>query len=438
MADFPNSLKETLISLIRNMADSPALYVKNPDIDFTRDRKLPFETVMMLIIHMGGNSIYKELLESSGLDADTATTSAFVQRRGKILLNAFESLLQKFTMSQVHSKLFMGYRLLAFDGSDLPIPTNSNDVDTYCNTGSGRKGYNLIHLNAMYDLLNRVYPDILVQTIRQQNENKALVDMVGRSAIEGKVIVIADRNYESYNNFAHIEGKGWNYVIRVKDIKSKCGILSGLNLPQRGQFDIQVNRILTKKCTNEIKAQPDIYKRIYNRSTFDFVDLKTALFHPISFRVVRVKLAKGIYESIITNLSASEFPSSVIKKLYLMRWGIETSFRKLKYTVGLMSFHVKKREYIIQEIFARSIMYNFTEIITSHVAISRTGTRHCYQVNFTIAVLACRHFLRVRNNAPPPDVEAIIRRNILPIRPDRSYNRVLRTKSAVSFLYRVA
>ncbi|MDR0343782.1 MAG: transposase [Nocardiopsaceae bacterium] len=34
------------------------------------------------------------------------------------------------------------------------------------------------------------------------------------------VIVIADRGLESYNNFAHIEKKGWNYLIRVKDLGS--------------------------------------------------------------------------------------------------------------------------------------------------------------------------------------------------------------------------
>ena len=33
------------------------------------------------------------------------------------------------------------------------------------------------------------------------------------------------------------------------------------------------------------------------------------------------------------------------------RWGIERSFRKLKYTIGLTNFHAKKVEYILQEIF---------------------------------------------------------------------------------------
>ncbi|MDF2653237.1 MAG: hypothetical protein K0Q73_9042 [Paenibacillus sp.] len=50
------------------MAVAPAPYVKNPQIDFTRKKKLPFETVMQLLISMGGNSLYKELLELQGVN----------------------------------------------------------------------------------------------------------------------------------------------------------------------------------------------------------------------------------------------------------------------------------------------------------------------------------------------------------------------------------
>ncbi|WP_353049467.1 hypothetical protein [Paenibacillus sp. ISL-20] len=117
---------------------------------------------------------------------------------------------------------------------------------------------------------------------------------------------------------------------------------------------------------------------------------------------------------------------------------METSFRALKYTVGLTSFHAKRRESITQEIFARMILYNFAERMTSHVVISQMDKRH---VNFTVAVHVCRHFLRSRGNVPPPDVEALIRKNILPIRPIRpgqKNTRKIRSKSSVSFVYRVA
>jgi hypothetical protein len=244
---------------------------------------------MQLLISMGGNSLYKELLESQGYDVNTATTSAFVQQRNKILPAAVEFLFHAFTQSYTDFKEYRGYRLLAVDGSDLHIATDSADTDTYFQSQANTKGYNLMHLNAAYDLCNRLYVDAMVQPRRLWNEGRALAAMVDRSTIQGKTIVIADRGYESYNNFAHIEQKGWNYVIRVKDLDSN-GILSGLRLPTSGEFDMDVHLTLTKKQTNEVKAHPEIYKFMPFKSTFDFLDLQENLFYPISFRVVRFVL----------------------------------------------------------------------------------------------------------------------------------------------------
>jgi hypothetical protein len=311
MNNYPNTVMENLSSLIREMAENPMLYVKNPGVDFTRDRKLPFETVVNLLISMGGNSVYKELLESQGYDVNTATSSAFVQQRDKILPCAFDFLLNEFTESHSNIKKYRGYRLFAADGSDLHIPTNPNDDDTYYKSNPDGMGHNLLHLNAMYDLCNRLYVDSLIQTSRHENESKALVDMVRRSHVKEKVIVIGDRNYESYNNFAHIERKGWNYLIRVKDLGSS-GILSALYLPD-GEFDICVQRVLTRKQTNEVKAHPEIYRYISHSSPFDFLDLHTNKFYQTSFRVIRFKITDDTYETIITNLDSEDFPPQELK-----------------------------------------------------------------------------------------------------------------------------
>ncbi|MFM9282476.1 IS4 family transposase [Paenibacillus jiagnxiensis] len=440
MNEYADLLKKTLTSLIREMAAAPAPYVKHPEKDFTRKKKLSFETVMELLISMGGNSIYKELLESQGYDVNTATTSAFVQQRNKILPSAVECLFHKFTQSYTDIKDYRGYRLLAIDGSDLHIATDPTDTDTYFQSQPNTKGFNLLHLNAAYDLCNRLYVDAIVQPRRLCNEGRALAAMVDRSPIKGKTIAIADRGFESYNNFAHLERKGWNYVIRVKDVNSS-GILSSLRLPADGEFDRDVHLILTRKQTKEVKAHPEMYKFLPSNSTFDFLDLRENLFYPLSFRVVRFVLPSGDYETVITNLSAIDFPPDDIKSIYHMRWSIETSFRALKYTVGLTNFHAKKQESITQEIFARMIMYNFAEMMTSHVVISQMDKRHPYHVNFTVAVHVCRRFLRSRDDEPPPDVEALIRKNILPIRPIRpgqKNTRKIRWKSVVSFVYRVA
>lgn len=56
-----------------------------------------------------------------------------------------------------------------------------------------------------------------------------------------------------------------------------------------------------------------------------------------------------------------------LKELYPLRWLQETAYRDLKYSLCLKAFHSKKYTYIIQEIFVRSIMYNYcSEIYSCH------------------------------------------------------------------------
>ncbi|MCI9109452.1 MAG: transposase [Lachnospiraceae bacterium] len=64
------------------------------------------------------------------------------------------------------------------------------------------------------------------------------------------------------------------------------------------------------------------------------------------------------------------------QKLYGWRWGIERSFRELKYTIGLTNFHSKKAEYIQQEIFARLIIYNFCERIITGTEIKQKNRKY--------------------------------------------------------------
>jgi IS4 transposase len=58
----------------------------------------------------------------------------------------------------------------------------------------------------------------------------------------------------------------------------------------------------------------------------------------LSFRVVRFKHTQDTYEVLLTNLPEDEFSVSELKELYAMRWGIETSFRDLKYSSCFVLF----------------------------------------------------------------------------------------------------
>lgn len=80
-------------------------------------------------------------------------------------------------------------------------------------------------------------------------------------------------------------------------------------------------------------------------------------------------------------------------------------------------------------------MYNFAEMITSHVVIEKKQRKYTYKVNFSIATHMCRLFYNGKTTST--NLEAIIARNLIPIRPDRHRERKLTAKRFQGFPYRV-
>lgn len=442
---------ETIQNLLdksqKTLKESMQQYISNPERDFIRNRKLPFEKVIASVLAMGGRSLNNELLYQSRCIIETPTSSAFIQQRNKINFKAFESLFHDFTnrTMNVNIQLFKGYRLLAVDGSDIQIASNPTDLESHVHTKDGNKPYNLLHLDAMYDLLSNIYVDAFVCKFRNMNEQGALVDMVDRADNTYPAIVIADRGYESYNVLAHIQEKNWKFLIRVKDFNNhSSGIIHGLDLPNDDEFDFDIDLNLTYKQTNEVKEllkDRNHYKHLKSNRRFDYLPSKNKKHEPLKmynlkFRVIRFRISEDSYEVILTNLDKENFPPAVIKELYRKRWGIETSFRKLKYTVGLLYFHSKKVEFIFQEIYARLIMYNYFELIISETVIQKKQRKHDYIINFSVAAHICREFFLKR--IPPGDVEALMSRYLTSVRPDRSRPRKMSPKTPISFLYRIA
>ena len=138
-------------------------------------------------------------------------------------------------------------------------------------------------------------------------------------------------------------------MIRGKDISSK-GIAASLRsqLPESETFDVMTSFFLSKKNTKNVKKHPELYKRIRTDQNFDFFE-EDSVYYPMNIRIVRFPISETSYETILTNLPDNVTPDK-LKELYHRRWGIETSFRELKYSIGLSDFHSKNYDFILQEI----------------------------------------------------------------------------------------
>ena len=81
------------------------------------------------------------------------------------------------------------------------------------------------------------------------------------------------------------------------------------------------------------------------------------------------------------------------------------------------------------------LLYNFSQRIIQKTKIEKRKTKNAYQVNFTRAFHIIREFLR-KKSGKPLNIESLITKEILPIRPNRSNTRNLKHKDVVCFNYR--
>lgn len=439
-------VKNILDSVINDMSQHTELYAKNPEKDFTRNRKLDFATLTRFILSMQGGSLNREMYKYFQSD-DIASVSAFVQQRDKLSPNAFKVLFDRFNAVCNDNKLLNNkYRLLAVDGSDLNIALNK-ESDSYIkpqatkNNGELRKGYNQLHLNALYDILNKVYVDAIIQPRPKMNERQALIDMITATTYNEPTIIVADRGYPSANLLTHFNKKdNLEYLIRAKN--QNAIFTNGLPMKE---LDVDVTKILTTNRAyrfnddcyflKKFKHNALINKEYSEKNRFSQWDF--GMFEKITVRVVRFEISPNTYETIFTSLPREEFSIADIKKIYGMRWGIETSFRELKYSIGLINFHAKREDFILQEIFAHLTMYNYCERIMALICVYQCKDRkHTYQINYTMAMMICMDYFNHKHKTER--LETLITRYILPIREGRQDRRKMRAQIAVFFIYRVA
>ena len=306
---FYENVKSTLLRAINEMAQEPWLFANNPHIDFTRKRKMDFESLVRCVISMEGGTLRHELLKFHDFDPDTLSQSAYCQQRQKLAPETFPYLLKRFT-SHFPGNLYRGkYRLVVSDGSEFYIHRNPKDLDSYSPPcGMSQRGFNMIHVTALYDLINRVYLDTVIQPRRLKNEYRALCDLMDRySGYNGIPIFIADRGMSSYNCYAHAIENGLFFLIRTKDLNTKR-LLGIDSLDNLDEFDYTVDRILTKTSAKAKWSRPDREKEYRFISTADFDTMWDKLvedahrFKPIEEVTIAVNQA-----AIANNINPADF-----------------------------------------------------------------------------------------------------------------------------------
>lgn len=159
-----DSTKAMLLDSIKDLEADPCKFARSPGKDFTRKRKLDLQNFLLMLLSMEGDSIQEELYRYFGRSIDAPSKAAFYNQRRKIHNDALRNLLFTFN-SKLQTKLFHEqYQFIACDGSALDVFRNPLDKDSFFEpNGKSKKGFNQIHLNAFYSILDGRFVDLLMQ-----------------------------------------------------------------------------------------------------------------------------------------------------------------------------------------------------------------------------------------------------------------------------------
>ena len=426
--------KQTLLSTISSLFERRSLFFSNPDSDFTRVKKISFEQTVLFPIIAGKENTATELIDFFN-EGKIPFPSAMIQRRNQIKPEAFITLFREFIGRIPISETFRGYQLACFDGTRTNLPYNPSDKDTYIQAIADRKGINQMHLNSLYDPMNDIFLDVELQGIRQVDEKAALCTVLDRQVLVGQKyrrIYLADRGFASFNILAHAIHNDQLFLIRIPVSFATSICLGHEDWLDMTSFDkelhVHVGRRKTKK-----NMELENYHCINKRRHYDFIEPGSDKIDSLKLRILKFPISDDSYEYIVTNLPMYGFSESTVKELYGLRWNEEVAFRHLKYAGNLVHIHSLKKEHLLQEIYGKLTLYNFSAFLAATIGRIRKKTdKYIYVLNHTQAQKICIRFLRGEIKDP---VELICR-YLIPVRLGRKFERNLRRQSADTLNYR--
>lgn len=421
-------------------------YLSNSSKDFSRNRKLPIHKLIQFILNMEGNSLNAEIYNNFPEPKERMTASAFVQQRNKLNPEIFKQILYDFNATMTNLKTMKGLRIYAIDGSDFCTPTNK-DSQWYISNhyirkdGQEAKGTCLLHGNFLYDILNKQYMNVNVT----RDEREGAVRLIEDITNPKNALVIMDRGYSGFNMIEHCNRYGGYYVIRhpltstIKEItelpNEQCDKDISIKVSSKSQ---QFCDLYGYRKLNVHKGYKDEYSERTSATQWDFEDKCVVRFRVCKFKINDPDSGKQVWEVLVTNLPRDKFDLKDMKQIYHMRWGIETSFRELKYALGTINFHSKKDKFILQELYAHLVMFNASSRVASELPVTQSEKGWIYAVDFKMVVHIFRCYFRHFNHSPPEEMYADMTRYRHIIKDRRKNMRLLKPKSAVYFTYRIA
>ncbi len=341
------------------------------------------------------------------------TQSAFSQARMKINPQAFIELRDdstKYFYSNYEFKKWNGFRLIAIDGSEVLLPKTDETIDQFgeYTTNFMNKTVVLARVSKAYDVLNKLSID--ANLVNRKIGEHTLANQHLKFCCKGDLVLL-DRGYPSFELFRNILASDSHFCARVAIPNWSVA----KELVESGY----------KEVVAEIKPGNELQSK-YKRGGIAFETIKC--------RFICTKLSSGEKVVLITSLlDKIKFPYSLFKDLYYLRWDVEESYKKDKHRMQLENFSGKTILAIYQDFYANILLGNLTSIFSTcldgQIDKKLNKAKYKYQLNFTMSIAKVKDtiaLLFTRSNVVELlySLEQMFMSNLLPIRPERSFERI--------------
>jgi hypothetical protein len=346
---FRSNAIENLINLI----DDESFRSRSKDGQegaFTRDRKLTFNHLLVLLTRGMKSSLQRELdsfykeVTRGDFNIREVTKGAFSRARAKLNPGAFVELSDnviKTFYDQAPYWTWYGMRVLSADGSRLVLPRHKTIVAEFGEHKFGPHGdspRSLATCSLLYDPLNLITVDAQLASYTT-SEKELLSQHIPK--IEPGDLLLLDRGYPSIALMSELLGKGIQFCMRMKtdwwlDVKE---------LVESGQKEKLVVFTLPKKDYGLLEACP-------------------AAPREITCRLICIELANGEKEILCTSLNDTEaYAYSDFAELYHFRWNIEEGYKLFKSRAEVENFSGKTARAINQDFYAKIFAMNLCAVL---------------------------------------------------------------------------
>jgi hypothetical protein len=402
---------------------------RSSEKDFTRNRKLPFEKLVLLIAKLCKKTLSFELeqfFEQINIPLP-CSVSAFSQQRMKldglffywwniVLWQTF------YAIGGENIKRWKGYRVIAGDGSSVTLVNNTSLGSFFGGQNNGHSSYAAGRTYYAYDVLNGLILFPWLRPYRSAEVGMAYQTILELGSQGQDMLMIYDRNFCSYKMAAlHLwQEKEVKFVIRAKE-----------------SFKHVRSFIESRQSSALIELKPT-FEAIKGLKESGYVITSDTI---ITVRLIRVELPQSV-EVLMTNLWEEDgYTVNEFKELYAIRWGIETNISLQKNILQLESFSGLTAKAVTQDFYATVFIANLHNLLIKPAQQTVTSAinkrKHDQKINNNksfgyLKRVIVQLFIENEISSILETLHDLFIKNTLPIRKGRSFERIIKNKQSNS------